>query len=129
MKENSNLDIIWKKFKSTHSSETWFLYQFSQTKCPKFWLDSSRIEPGLSRFSFMGDLLGPNAFLIQYDVHKKQVTKNTYAMIESKIEIESSQILLENGRKFFDYMQNELNLMKFNLSKSKFNIIFFRVII
>ncbi|WP_338894515.1 aminodeoxychorismate synthase component I [Streptomyces sp. TG1A-60] len=33
-----------------------------------FWLDSSRVEPGLSRFSFFGDGSGPLAELVRYDV-------------------------------------------------------------
>jgi para-aminobenzoate synthetase len=33
-----------------------------------FWLDSSRAEPGLSRFSFLGDGSGPLAEFVRYDV-------------------------------------------------------------
>ncbi|MBD9723884.1 aminodeoxychorismate synthase component I [Streptomyces caniscabiei] len=33
-----------------------------------FWLDSSRVEPGLSRFSFFGDGSGPLAEVVRYDV-------------------------------------------------------------
>jgi len=33
-----------------------------------FWLDSSRVEPGLSRFSFLGDGTGPLAEWVSYDV-------------------------------------------------------------
>ncbi|MDX2675603.1 aminodeoxychorismate synthase component I [Streptomyces soliscabiei] len=33
-----------------------------------FWLDSSRVEPGLSRFSFLGDDSGPLAEFVRYDV-------------------------------------------------------------
>ncbi|MGW0824554.1 aminodeoxychorismate synthase component I [Streptomyces sp. NPDC002845] len=33
-----------------------------------FWLDSSRAEPGLSRFSFFGDGTGPLAEFVRYDV-------------------------------------------------------------
>ncbi|WP_030437587.1 aminodeoxychorismate synthase component I [Actinoplanes subtropicus] len=33
-----------------------------------FWLDSSRVEPGLSRFSFFGDGNGPLAERVSYDV-------------------------------------------------------------
>ncbi|MGV9561504.1 chorismate-binding protein [Streptomyces sp. NPDC003480] len=32
-----------------------------------FWLDSSRVEPGLSRFSFLGDGAGPLAEFVRYD--------------------------------------------------------------
>ncbi|QYX75493.1 aminodeoxychorismate synthase component I [Streptomyces akebiae] len=33
-----------------------------------FWLDSSRVEPGLARFSFFGDGSGPLAEVVRYDV-------------------------------------------------------------
>jgi para-aminobenzoate synthetase len=33
-----------------------------------FWLDSSRAEPGMSRFSFLGDDTGPLAEFVRYDV-------------------------------------------------------------
>ncbi|MFC5958487.1 aminodeoxychorismate synthase component I [Streptomyces pratens] len=33
-----------------------------------FWLDSSRVEPGLARFSFFGDDSGPLAEFVRYDV-------------------------------------------------------------
>jgi para-aminobenzoate synthetase len=33
-----------------------------------FWLDSSRAEPGLSRFSFLGDGSGPLSEFVRYDV-------------------------------------------------------------
>ncbi|MEI5523092.1 aminodeoxychorismate synthase component I [Streptomyces brasiliscabiei] len=37
-----------------------------------FWLDSSRVEPGLSRFSFFGDGSGPLAEVVRYDVDSGQ---------------------------------------------------------
>ncbi|UUU28853.1 aminodeoxychorismate synthase component I [Streptomyces sp. CA-210063] len=33
-----------------------------------FWLDSSRVEPGLSRFSFFGDGSGPLSEFVRYDI-------------------------------------------------------------
>jgi len=39
-----------------------------------FWLDSSLIVPGLSRFSFMGDSSGPYSFKVRYDTHSGTVT-------------------------------------------------------
>ena len=39
-----------------------------------FWLDSSLIVPGLSRFSFMGDSSGPHSFRVLYDTHSGTVT-------------------------------------------------------
>jgi para-aminobenzoate synthetase len=39
-----------------------------------FWLDSSLVAPGLSRFSFMGDSTGPNSFRVLYDTQSRRVT-------------------------------------------------------
>lgn len=38
-----------------------------------FWLDSSRVEPGLSRFSFLGDASGPLSEVVRYRVGSGQV--------------------------------------------------------
>jgi para-aminobenzoate synthetase len=38
-----------------------------------FWLDSARVEPGLSRFSFLGDGRGPLAELVSYRVGEGEV--------------------------------------------------------
>jgi para-aminobenzoate synthetase len=50
---------------------------YSQSR-DSFWLDSSLIEQGLSRFSYMGDCQGENSFLVEYDINNQQikVTKN-----------------------------------------------------
>src|SRR6516164_4587214 len=33
-----------------------------------YWLDSSRVDSGYSRFSFMGDDTGPHAYVVSYRV-------------------------------------------------------------
>ncbi|MGF1426761.1 aminodeoxychorismate synthase [Kitasatospora sp. LaBMicrA B282] len=38
-----------------------------------FWLDSARVEPGLSRFSFLGDASGPLAETVRYRVGEQVV--------------------------------------------------------
>ncbi|WP_331768246.1 aminodeoxychorismate synthase component I [Embleya sp. NBC_00896] len=45
-----------------------------QGRDPAFWLDSARVEPGLSRFSFLGDASGPLGELLRYDVGDGKVT-------------------------------------------------------
>ena len=40
-----------------------------------FWLDSSRAEPGTSRFSFVGSATGPNSVVVSYDVETGEVTE------------------------------------------------------
>jgi para-aminobenzoate synthetase len=42
-----------------------------------FWLDSSRVEPGLSRFSFLGDASGPLGEVITYDVEQSEIRVRT----------------------------------------------------
>lgn len=44
-----------------------------QNASHSFWLDSSTIEPGLSRFSFMGDSRGADSFWVSYNVDCQQV--------------------------------------------------------
>lgn len=39
-----------------------------------FWLDSAHVEPGLDRFSFLGDAAGPLAEVVRYRVGSGQVT-------------------------------------------------------
>ncbi|MBL1210827.1 aminodeoxychorismate synthase [Geminocystis sp. GBBB08] len=38
-----------------------------------FWLDSSMVEEGLSRFSYMGDCEGENSFLVEYNVNNQEI--------------------------------------------------------
>jgi para-aminobenzoate synthetase len=40
-----------------------------------FWLDSSRAEPGLARFSFMGGGSGPHASLVTYNASTREITE------------------------------------------------------
>lgn len=44
-----------------------------------FWLDSEHVEPGLDRFSFLGDASGPLAELVRYDVGDGSVSVETTA--------------------------------------------------
>ena len=51
-------------------TEQMFVHLFG--KSPNaFWLDSSLVEPGLARFSFMGDSSGENSLLIRYQTDPK----------------------------------------------------------
>lgn len=44
------------------------------TSTRAFWLDSARVEPGLSRFSFLGDASGPTGEVLTYSVTDASVT-------------------------------------------------------
>jgi para-aminobenzoate synthetase len=62
----------------------------------RFWLDSSAVIDGLSRFSFMGDGAGPLAEYVTYDVAAGVVT----------VERQGKQHRFE--RPFFDYLDEQL---------------------
>ena len=63
-------------------SELVFKTLFAQSD-HSFWLDSSMIEQGLSRFSFMGDNQGDDSFLVRYSVndHKLEVIRDNQTLV------------------------------------------------
>ncbi|MFD8099445.1 aminodeoxychorismate synthase component I [Nocardia fluminea] len=54
-------------------TEAIFLRRFSAATSA-FWLDSEHVEPGLDRFSFLGDASGPHAEIVGYRVGDARVT-------------------------------------------------------
>ncbi|WP_225880485.1 aminodeoxychorismate synthase component I [Anabaenopsis elenkinii] len=62
-----------------------------------FWLDSSLVEPGLSRFSFMGGSGGLNSLLVEYRTETRELT---ITQSGQKTQINSS---------IFDYLQSQIN--------------------
>lgn len=63
---------------------------------PSFWLDSSLVADGLSRFSFMGDARGPHAEYVSYRLRdRKVVVRKRGEIIEERIP-------------FLDYLEREL---------------------
>jgi para-aminobenzoate synthetase len=64
---------------------------------PSFWLDSSLVTEGLSRFSFMGDASGPLAEYVTYRVSDGAITVSTRSGLE---QIE---------QRFFDYLEEQLS--------------------
>lgn len=69
-------------------------------KDPAFWLDSSRVEAGLSRFSFMGDATGPHSAVIHYRVNPRQLT------------VRRSQGTEEHATELFEFLQQELTRLR-----------------
>lgn len=61
-----------------------------------FWLDSSAVIPGLSRFSFMGDASGPLAEFVTYSVRDRIVT------------IERHDGTIRRRQAFFDFLDEQL---------------------
>ncbi|NMG06109.1 aminodeoxychorismate synthase component I [Brasilonema sp. UFV-L1] len=62
-----------------------------------FWLDSSRVELGLSRFSFMGDGNGANSLLIQYHTQTQELI------------ITQSDTVTRRTESIFEYLKREIN--------------------
>ncbi|WP_373480400.1 aminodeoxychorismate synthase [Geminocystis sp.] len=74
---NKNYKVYSKKLNIFIDSALVFEKIYSQSNS-SFWLDSSMIAKGLSRFSYMGDSEGEHSFLVEYDVNNQEikVTKN-----------------------------------------------------
>ena len=70
---------------------------FYATSKVAFWLDSSFVEPGLSRFSFMGDANGPHSFLVNYSVKSGEVTLSQKGTTTSR------------NSNIFDFLGDELD--------------------
>jgi para-aminobenzoate synthetase len=62
----------------------------------RFWLDSSAVIPGLSRFSFMGDGSGPLAEYVTFDV------------AEGVVDVHRAGESFRVRRPFFEYLDDEL---------------------
>ncbi|MBD2252026.1 aminodeoxychorismate synthase component I [Nostoc parmelioides] len=62
-----------------------------------FWLDSSLVEPGLSRFSFMGGSGGINSLLVSYCTQSQELT------------ITQSGEVTRTQENIFDYLKREIN--------------------
>lgn len=72
-KQQQKFELCTRKLNLCPDTEQMFVHLFG--KAPNaFWLDSSRVEPGLSRFSFMGDSSGENSLLIQYRTLSQELT-------------------------------------------------------
>lgn len=102
--KKQKLTLFSQKLDQYPDSEQLFYSLFADSS-HAFWLDSSRVEQELSRFSFMGDSQGKNSRLVQYHVKNQEliVTKSgkTTHHRESifdylKRELESRQYLSEN---------------------------------
>jgi len=73
-----------------------------------FWLNSTRVEKGLSRFSFLGSA----AFSLVYNVNTRCVTVRVPSNLDGAIPfsegIKDSEFYLGENQTFFDYLQSEV---------------------
>lgn len=75
-----------------------------------FWLDSEHVEPGLDRFSFLGDASGPLAEVVRYRVGTGEVT------VESS---DGNRRVVAGG--ILDYLAAELRLRQLELPDLPFD--------
>ncbi|EGF83471.1 hypothetical protein BATDEDRAFT_34218 [Batrachochytrium dendrobatidis JAM81] len=66
-------------------------------KTSAFWLDSAKVEAGLSRFSYMGDSTGPLGFDIKYSLETRLIQKR-----KNDVVLESAT--LEHNDTFFRWL-------------------------
>ena len=103
-KKKQDFTIFSQKIDQYPDSEQLFYNLFADSD-NAFWLDSSRVEAGLSGFSFMGDDQGKNSRLVQYHVQSQElivtksgkVSRHQESIFDYlKRELESRQCLSEN---------------------------------
>jgi para-aminobenzoate synthetase len=94
--QNSDFQVFVKKLDIAPDPEQVFVHLYGDSPYV-FWLDSSRVDLGLSRFSFMGNALGRHSLQLSYDCHKQtlQITEN-------------NTVTRQQGN-IFNYLQQELD--------------------
>ncbi len=68
----SAFQIEYRSLQGEWDAEHVFEVLYQDSSCA-FWLDSSLVHRGLSRFSFMGDAQGPESLRVRYDVDSKVI--------------------------------------------------------
>ncbi|QMS88066.1 aminodeoxychorismate synthase component I [Nostoc edaphicum CCNP1411] len=79
------------------NTEQIFVHLFQQAT-NAFWLDSSRVEASLSRFSFMGDGNGENSLLVRYHTQTQELI------------ITQSDRVTYRSESIFEYLKREIDL-------------------
>lgn len=88
--------IVYSKKLDIYPDPEQVFYHLYGTEINTFWLDSSLIEPSLSRFSFMGNGSGENSLLVEYWQYNQEI-KVTHS---GKVSYYQESI--------FDFLQREL---------------------
>ncbi len=96
-KQQSGFQLCTRQLKQYPDSEQLFVHLFAESGTA-FWLDSSRVEAGLSRFSFMGDGSGENSLLIRYH-------SQTQELIVTQADVITCQT-----ESIFDYLKREIQV-------------------
>ncbi|MBD2356233.1 aminodeoxychorismate synthase component I [Tolypothrix sp. FACHB-123] len=95
-KQSANFALYTRKLNICPDTEKIFTQLF-QNAINAFWLDSSLVETGLSRFSFMGDGSGINSLLVRYHTQTQELI------------IAQSDTIIRRHESIFDYLKRELN--------------------
>jgi para-aminobenzoate synthetase len=88
-------ELCTRKLNLCPDTEQMFVHLFGNSP-NAFWLDSSRVETGLSRFSFMGDSSGKNSLVIRYQTHEQELT------------VTKSDTISRRKEGIFEYLKREL---------------------
>lgn len=94
--ENQEFEVCSQKLNYYPDAEQVFVHLFGEDN-HAFWLDSSRVEPGLSRFSFMGGSGGINSLLVEYRTQSQEIT------------ITQSGKVTHCQESIFEYLKREIN--------------------
>jgi para-aminobenzoate synthetase len=93
----TNFKILVNKLDFMVDSESVFKHFYSgENHHNNFWLDSAKVEKGLSRYSFMGDISGPEGYRISYSLEHRRITKTVAG--------KSSEIFLDSRDLFFEHL-------------------------
>ncbi|MGG0511205.1 aminodeoxychorismate synthase [Priestia megaterium] len=99
--KSSEYKVYFEKIDMFYDTEIVFTNIFKEEE-NVFWLDSSKVEKGLSRFSFMGSASGPLSEVVEYNVQSDKTTV---------IKQGQSRVINTN---IFDYLDQKINA--FNIS-------------
>jgi len=94
-KQQPEFKLLTQKLDRYPDSEQLFCNLFAES-ATAFWLDSSQVEQGLSRFSFMGDDRGANSLLVRYNTQNQELT------------VTQSDIITHHSVSIFDYLKQEI---------------------
>jgi para-aminobenzoate synthetase len=95
-KQSPKFEVYTRKLNICPDTEQIFIHIF-QDAVNAFWLDSSLVESGLSRFSFMGDGSGVNSLLVRYHTQTQELI------------ITQSDTITRHRESIFEYLKREIN--------------------
>lgn len=96
-KHSQKFELHKRKLDICPNTEQIFVHLFQQAP-NAFWLDSSRVETNLSRFSFMGDGNGENSLLVRYHTSTQELI------------IAQSDTVTRSTESIFEYLKREIDL-------------------